>query len=170
MKSIPLNEETATIASRIIWFEPSAQALSDPVRFMAYAMTYAMHEEMRLIRRYVSDDDFREALDRAPPGIIDPRSWAYWNSKMGRYPPPPLPVRRFGDVTGPAKLDFMQSRGSEDPGSARKILSLEEERRNARMTWQNMRKGEATVDLEEIRRQAREDWRAKYHAEDKSQK
>ena len=170
MKSIPLNEETATIASRIIWFEPSAQALSDPVRFMAYAMTYAMHEEMRLIRRYVSDDDFREALDRAPPGIIDPRSWAYWNSKMGRYPPPPLPVRRFGDVTGPAKLDFMQSRGSEDPGSARKILSLEEELRNARMTWQNMRKGEATVDLEEIRRQASEDWHAKYHAEDKSQK
>jgi hypothetical protein len=109
MKSIPLNEETATIASRIIWFEPSAQALSDPVRFMAYAMTYAMHEEMRLIRRYVSDDDFREALDRAPPGIIDPRSWAYWNSKMGRYPPPPLPVRRFGNVAGPDKMNFVES-------------------------------------------------------------
>jgi hypothetical protein len=52
---------------------------------------------MRLIREYVSDEDFREALDRAPPGIIDPRSWAYWNSKMGRYPPPPLPKRHFGD-------------------------------------------------------------------------
>jgi hypothetical protein len=37
----------------------------------------------------------REALDKAPPGIIDPRSWAYWNSKMGRYPAPPLPVRKF---------------------------------------------------------------------------
>jgi hypothetical protein len=37
------------------------------------------------------------ALDRAPPGIIDPRSWAYWNSKMGRYPAPPLPKRRFGE-------------------------------------------------------------------------
>jgi hypothetical protein len=49
---------------------------------------------MRVIRQYVSDEDFREALDRAPPGIIDPRSWAYWNSKMGRYPPP-LPRRRF---------------------------------------------------------------------------
>jgi hypothetical protein len=62
----------------------------------AHAMTYALPEDMRLIRRYVSDDDFREALDDAPPGIIDPRSWAYWNSnKMGRYPPPPAPVRRF---------------------------------------------------------------------------
>jgi hypothetical protein len=64
---------------------------------MAYAMTYARHEDMRVIREYVSDADFREALDRAPPGIIDPRSWAYWNSKMGRYPPPPLPKRHFGD-------------------------------------------------------------------------
>jgi hypothetical protein len=44
----------------------------------------------------VSDDDFREALDRAPAGIIDPRSWAYWNSKFDRYPAPPLPTRRFG--------------------------------------------------------------------------
>jgi hypothetical protein len=38
--------------------------------------------------------DFREALDKAPPGIIDPRSWAYWNLVIaGRYPPPPMPVR-----------------------------------------------------------------------------
>jgi hypothetical protein len=28
---------------------------------------------------------------------FNPRSWAYWNSKMGRYPPPPLPKRDFGE-------------------------------------------------------------------------
>ena len=110
MKSIPLNEETSLVAAQIIWFEPPAKALADPVRFMAYAMTYAMHEEMRVIRQYVSDDDFREALDHAPPGIIDARSWAYWNSKMGRYPAPPLPLRRFGNVVGPDKLEFVQTR------------------------------------------------------------
>jgi hypothetical protein len=96
MKTIPAIPRTLAIAPRIIWFEPPERALSDPIRFMAYAMTYARHEDMRVIREYVSDDDFREALDRAPPGIIDPRSWAYWNSKMGRYPPPPMPKRRFG--------------------------------------------------------------------------
>ena len=96
MKPIPLNDETSRIAARVIWFEPAAEALADPVRFMAYAMTYARHEDMRVLRRYVSDDDFREALDRAPPGIIDPRSWAYWNNKFGRFPAPPLPMRRFG--------------------------------------------------------------------------
>src|SRR5256885_16419616 len=86
------------IARRVIWFEPPEKALLDPVQFMAYAMTYAVHEDMRVIRQFVSDDDLRDALDHAPPGIIDPRSWAYWNSKMGRYPAPPPPQRRFGSA------------------------------------------------------------------------
>ena len=62
---------------------------------MAYAMATATHEDMKALRRHVSDEDFREALDNAPPGVIDLRSWAYWNSKMGRYPAPPLPARRL---------------------------------------------------------------------------
>ena len=95
MKPIPLTAETAAVARRVIWFEPPEQALADPVRFMAYAMASATYEDMKVLREYVSDDDFLEALDMAPPGIIDRRSWAYWNSKMGRYPPPPMPERRF---------------------------------------------------------------------------
>jgi hypothetical protein len=95
MRPIPLNRETARVARRVVWFEPPEEALADPVRFMAYAMTRATHEDMTVIRRYVSDDEFREAVDTAPPGIIDPRSWAYWNSKLGRFPPPPMPKRRF---------------------------------------------------------------------------
>jgi hypothetical protein len=97
MNPIPVNPQTLALASNVIWFEEPERALADPVRFMAYAMTYALPEDMRAIRKYVSDDDFRAALDRAPPGIIDPRSWAYWNSKMGRYPAPPLPTRSFAD-------------------------------------------------------------------------
>jgi hypothetical protein len=89
MKPIPLMPETEHVARRVIWFEP-------PGRFMAYAASRATHADMKVIRRYVSDEDFREALDHAPPGIIDPRSWAYWNSKLGRFPPPPLPKRRLG--------------------------------------------------------------------------
>jgi hypothetical protein len=121
MRSIPLNEETAAVAARVIWFEPPTKALSDPVRLIAYAMAHATHKEMRILRRYVSDDDFREALDHAPPGIVDPRSWAYWNSKMGRYPPPPLPLRRFGNIVGPSKLEFVQSHENGNPDLARKL-------------------------------------------------
>lgn len=70
MKSIPVTPLTLEVARRIIWFEPPEDALARPARFMAYAMTYARHEDMRVIRGYVSDDDFREALDLAPPGSL----------------------------------------------------------------------------------------------------
>ena len=43
---------------------------------------------------YVQMEDFRDALEHAPPGIMDERSWAYWNVVTGRYPVPPMP-RRF---------------------------------------------------------------------------
>lgn len=97
MRPIPVTPQTAEAARRIIWFEEPEKALADPVRFMAYAMTYAHHSDMRIIRQFVSDDEIRQALDNAPPGIIDPRSWAYWNLRIGRFPPPPLRQRTFGD-------------------------------------------------------------------------
>lgn len=96
MKPIPLNGETETLARRMVWFEPPEQALADPVRFMAYVMANATPEDLAVVRRYVSDTDFRDALDHAPAGVIDPRSWAYWNSRFGRYPAPPLPRRQLG--------------------------------------------------------------------------
>jgi hypothetical protein len=96
MKTIPLTAETEPVVRRVVWFESPEEALADPVRFMAYAMARATHEDMKVIRHYIDDAGFLEALDKAPPGIIDRRSWAYWNSKLGRYPAPPLPVRQLG--------------------------------------------------------------------------
>jgi hypothetical protein len=143
------------IARRVIWFEQPEKALADPIRFMAYAMAYAVHQDMRVIRRYVSDDDFREALDHAPPGIVDPRSWAYWNLKMGRYPAPPLPKRRFGTPVG--EQPFQRSNAA--PAGRG---SLEDQRRAGRAAWQKIREQASTLDTEETRRRAREEWLAKY--------
>ncbi len=95
MRSIPRTPEIDALAQRMIWFESPDKALADPIRFMAYVMAHATPEDLTVVRRYLSEDDFREALDKAPPGIIDPRSWAYWNSRFGRYPPPPMPQRTF---------------------------------------------------------------------------
>jgi hypothetical protein len=97
MIQIPLNEETKTLAKTLVWFETPAEALADPARFLAYAFSRATHGEMKVVRRYVDDAGLIEALDNAPPGIIDPRSWAYWNNVLGRYPPPPMPKRRFAE-------------------------------------------------------------------------
>lgn len=96
MKTIPLTPETEALARRLVWFESPAEALSDTPRFVAYALVRATHEDMTFLRKFLSDDDLREALDHAPPGIIDPRSWAYWNSRLGRYPAPPMPERQLG--------------------------------------------------------------------------
>jgi len=79
MKPIPLRAETEAIALRVVWFE--------------LPMASATHDDMQALRGSVSDDDFREALDKA---LIDARSWAHWNSKIGRYRAPPLPRRTFG--------------------------------------------------------------------------
>lgn len=96
MKPLPLNDETRALARRLVWFEPPEKALTDPARFLAYAFARATHGEMKALRAYVDDADLREALDNAPPGVIDPRSWAYWNLRLGRYPAPPMPRRRLG--------------------------------------------------------------------------
>ncbi len=93
MKALPHNADLMDLAPRVIWFEPAEQALADPVRFLTYVMTYATAEEVAVVRRYVPLDDFREALEHAPPGIMDERSWAYWNAVTGRYPAPPMPRR-----------------------------------------------------------------------------
>jgi hypothetical protein len=95
MRPLPQNPDLLTVAPRIIWFEPAEAALANPVRFLTYLMTFGTVEEIKLVRRYVSLNDFREALDHAPPGIMDKRSWAYWNTKLGRYPVPPMPRRSF---------------------------------------------------------------------------
>lgn len=88
-------DELRQIARRIVWFESPEQALANPVRFVAYAMRYATFEDMEIIRKSVTDEQLRMALRCAPPGIIDLRSWAYWHVKMGIYPPPEMPVRKF---------------------------------------------------------------------------
>lgn len=146
MKTIPVTPQTAEVARRIIWFEDPEKSLADPVRFMAYAMTYARHKDMRVIRQYVSDDEIRQALDTAPPGIIDPRSWAYWNLKMGRFPSPPQRKRTF------------------DGGAVRAAssMSLEERRRAGVEAWRKLREQEPPRDMEEMRRRAVEEWRTKY--------
>lgn len=92
---IPLTPETEALARKIVWFDPPEKTCADPVRFAAYAFAYATHADMNILRRHMSEDDLKFALDRAPPGIIDARSWNYWHLRFGRDPAPPMPVRRF---------------------------------------------------------------------------
>jgi len=95
MKRCVAPAQLRAVAKHIVWFESPAKALENPSRFLAYAMTFATTREMTVVRRHFNDRDLKAALANAPAGIFDARSWAYWNVMFGRYPVPPLPVRRF---------------------------------------------------------------------------
>jgi hypothetical protein len=96
LPQLPLTPEVEALARRVVWFESPRKAVSHQERFLAYVMTYGTFKDVEVLRKYWSDDDLRAAVDAAPPGIFDSRSWAYWNVKLGRYPTPPMPQRTFG--------------------------------------------------------------------------
>jgi hypothetical protein len=92
MRPLPTTPALLHAAKRIVWFK---RPLENPVELLAYAMKHATDEDMALLLDQVGESGLREALDAAPPGIIDARSWSYWNAKIGRFPAPPAPRRNL---------------------------------------------------------------------------
>jgi hypothetical protein len=97
LKPLPHTPDLYAVAERTVWFKPPADAINYPLHFIAHVLTYGLHEDVTTLRQYISDEELAEAIINAPPGIFDPRSWAYWNLKIGRYPTPPMPRRTFGE-------------------------------------------------------------------------
>ena len=95
MKPFPATPQFLHAAKRIVWFKSPEEALANPVELMAYAMKHSTDEDMALLLDHIGVEGLTEAVDQAPAGIIDPRSWSYWNAKIGRYPAPPMPRRTF---------------------------------------------------------------------------
>ena len=93
MKILPKTHELLQVARRVVWFQEPERALADPLRFLARVMVFGTPEDLRALRGIVAKDDYRDVLERTPPGVFDPRSWAYWNLVCGRRPAAPLPVR-----------------------------------------------------------------------------
>jgi hypothetical protein len=92
---IELNDRIRSIAARVIWFEPAELALADSRRFLSYAMRFARAADMQYLRETLGDDTLRDALRHAPPGVIDPRSWAYWHLMLDLGEAPAVPERRL---------------------------------------------------------------------------
>jgi hypothetical protein len=102
MIPLPASTTNLELAKRINWFEPPEVVLGDPQRFLTYAFRYATIDDIDTLYAHFSKADLVLALINAPPGIIDPRSWAYWNLILRDLsPPPPMPTRTFLDETQP---------------------------------------------------------------------
>ena len=125
MKALPKIPELLQVARRVIWFEEPECALADPLQFLAHVMVFGTPEDLRALRSIVGKDDYCEVLEHAPPGVFDPRSWAYWNLLCGRRPAPPLPVRSLLHPTAlrperSVSPTRNQPRERADPASPRK--------------------------------------------------
>ena len=97
MAPLPPTPELLAVARRIVWFKDPADALANPLELLAYAMSHCDDADMALLLGHVSLEGVAEVLDHAPPGIIDPPSWAYWNLRVGRSNPGPPPERGQAD-------------------------------------------------------------------------
>lgn len=106
MRTIPLTPEIEAVSRRCVWYKSPEQAVQYPEHFIAHVLTYGMHEDVKTLRKIVSDDELREAINNAPAGVYDSRSWSYWQLMLfNRYAPPPMPSRETrlsSTLTGPA--------------------------------------------------------------------
>jgi hypothetical protein len=90
--------ELLAVAENVVWFKSPQEALSDTCDFLAHLMTYGTLDDVLIVQKHFTLGDFRLALENAPPGVFDPRSWAYWNLVCGRNPVPPMPQRKIPGV------------------------------------------------------------------------
>ena len=93
MKPLPETPKLLAVAERVVWFKLPRESLREPEHFLAHLMTYGTVEDLRAVSGVIGLNEFREALENAPAGVFDARSWAYWNLMCGRFPAPPLPSR-----------------------------------------------------------------------------
>jgi hypothetical protein len=115
MTAHPNTKEFHELAARVICFEPPEQALRDVSRFMAFAFRQLTHDVMQKLRAKLNDDDLRNALANTPPGIIDPRSWSYWQVIVGIFSTPRLTKRNF---LGEGETQFNWDTTIESTGTA----------------------------------------------------
>jgi hypothetical protein len=83
------------IARKLLWWKTEEEALANPYRLACQIMTLGTWEETLFARAEMTDELFKAALRRAPPGVMDARSWNYWHLVFEMVPVPPLPSRQI---------------------------------------------------------------------------
>lgn len=58
VRPLPHSPDLPAVAPRVIWFEEPEKALSDPVRFAVYVMTYGTPEDVAVLQRYLGEDEY----------------------------------------------------------------------------------------------------------------
>jgi len=82
-------------AQKLVWWQPAEAALADPLRLACQVMALGTWDDTLMARAELGDALFHRALQHAPPGVFDVRSWNYWHLVFGMTPVPPLPQRKL---------------------------------------------------------------------------
>jgi hypothetical protein len=88
-------EEIESLARRMIWWKRPEETVRYPQRLLAQVMALGTWEDVQLAKRLWTRDEFAAALQHAPPGVFDRRSWVYWHRVLKIEPVPPLPQRQI---------------------------------------------------------------------------
>lgn len=81
------------MARKYVWWEPEDRALERRELLLCQLMQLGTEDDVRIARELLGDASFKDALTHAPPGVLDARSWNYWNLFFGFVPVPPPPTR-----------------------------------------------------------------------------
>ncbi len=88
-----MTPEVRQLAEKYVWWQPPEQAVQRRDLLLCQLMQLGAWDDVCLARRLFGDEAFKQALKDAPPGVLDRRSWIYWNRFYGRVPVPPPPER-----------------------------------------------------------------------------
>ncbi|MEI8343226.1 MAG: hypothetical protein WCH43_17015, partial [Verrucomicrobiota bacterium] len=87
------SESLAAVARRVCWWEPADVTMENTPVFLCRVMALGTWEGICLAIDNYGREAFRQALQTAPPGLFDNRSWHYWHHRLGLLPVLSLPVR-----------------------------------------------------------------------------
>ena len=91
----PVEPATAeALAKRYVWWQDTGKTLRAPETLLRQILSLGTADDYAAALEIWGEPAFRDALQTAPPGTIDARSWHYWHLHYGM-PEPPLRKRQF---------------------------------------------------------------------------
>lgn len=93
------DELTARLAKRYLWWMAAPQTDVETDRLVAQVMDIGDFDDANELLDSAGAERFRAVLQKALPGQLRPKSWAYWHYRLRLIDvdkePPTLPVRAF---------------------------------------------------------------------------
>lgn len=83
------------MARKYVWWKSPQEALEDKAHFLGMMMTYGTLEDVKWMLANFSEDELREAIEQAQPGVFNGRSWSYWHLRLGIKERHEMPKRRL---------------------------------------------------------------------------